>query len=97
VALARTRPAYEGQKEVREIERLYLDAIAAARRSVYIENQYLSSIRVVGALCERLGEAKGPEVVLVLPRRCPGWLEQQTVGLLRPTAPWGSTPSSTSP
>jgi phospholipase D1/2 len=83
VALVRTRPPHEGHDEVREVERLYLDAIAAARRSIYIENQYLTSARVVRALCERLGEREGPEIVLVLPRRSPGWLEQRTIGLLR--------------
>jgi phospholipase D1/2 len=83
VALVRTRPAHDGADEVREVERLYLDAIAAARRSIYVENQYLTSARVVHALCERLREREGPEIVLVLPRRSPGWLEQGTVGLLR--------------
>jgi phosphatidylserine/phosphatidylglycerophosphate/cardiolipin synthase-like enzyme/uncharacterized membrane protein YdjX (TVP38/TMEM64 family) len=83
VALSRTRPAYRGQEEVREVEQLHLDAIAAARRSIYIENQYLTSITVGRALCERLRELDGPEVIIVLPRRCPGWLEQNTVGLLR--------------
>jgi phospholipase D1/2 len=83
VALCRTRPAYREQAEVREVERLHLDAIAAARRSIYIENQYLTSIAVVRALCERLREPDGPEVMIVLPRRCPGWLEERTVGLLR--------------
>ena len=29
--------------EVREVERLYLDTIAAARRWLYIENQYLTA------------------------------------------------------
>lgn len=32
VAIARTEPAYDGQEEVREIEKLYLAAIAPARR-----------------------------------------------------------------
>jgi phospholipase D1/2 len=83
VALVRTRAPHDRQDEVREVERLYLDAIAAARRSIYIENQYLTSARVVRALCERLAEHDGPQIVLVLPRRSPGWLEQGTVGLLR--------------
>lgn len=37
VAIARTRAAYEGAPEVREIEALYLAAIASARRSIYLE------------------------------------------------------------
>jgi phospholipase D1/2 len=83
VGLARTRPQYGGQDEVREVERLYLDAIAGAHRSIYMENQYLTSAGIVEALAERLREEEGPEIVLVLPRRCPGWLEERTVGLLR--------------
>jgi phosphatidylserine/phosphatidylglycerophosphate/cardiolipin synthase-like enzyme/uncharacterized membrane protein YdjX (TVP38/TMEM64 family) len=83
VGLARTRPGYHDQDEVREVEHLYLDAIAGAQRSIYIENQYLTSARIVEALAERLREDEGPEIVMVLPRRCPGWLEEQTVGLLR--------------
>jgi phospholipase D1/2 len=83
VGLARTWPAHDGREEIREVERLYLDAIARARRSIYIENQYLTSASIVRALAERLGDPEGPEVVLVLPRRCPGWLEQHTVGLVR--------------
>lgn len=83
VGLVRTAPAHEGRQNVREVEQLYLDAIGWARRSIYIENQYLTSASVVAALAARLREPDGPEVVLVLPRRCPGWLEQRTVGLAR--------------
>jgi len=83
VAIARTRAAYDGVDEAREVERLYLDAIGAARRSLYIENQYLTSATVTRALAERLAEADGPDVVVVVPRRCEGWLEQGTVGLIR--------------
>jgi len=83
VAIARTQPAHADQEEAREIERLHLDAIAAARRWIYIENQYFTSSSVTEALSRRLREPEGPEVVIVLPRECPGWLEQRTVGLLR--------------
>jgi len=83
VGLARTQPAHAGRPEVREVEQLYLDAIAAARRSIYIENQYLTSARVTRALAQRLAQPEAPEVVIVLPQRNPGWLEQGTVGLLR--------------
>ncbi len=83
VAIARTLPRYEGRDEVREVERLYLDAIAAARDGIYIENQYLTSHRVVAALGERLREAAGPDVVVLLPRETGGWLEQMTMDVLR--------------
>ena len=83
VALARTEPQWMGRGEVREVERLHLDAIAAARRSIYIENQYLTAGRIGEALATRLAEADGPEVVIVGQRECTGWLEEGTMGVLR--------------
>ena len=83
VALARTLPAYGDQSAVREVERLYLDSIAAAQRTIYIENQYLSSHRIGQALKQRLEEADGPEVVIILPQQTGGWLEQHTMDVLR--------------
>jgi len=83
VGLARTLSAYLDQPDVREIERLWLDAIAAARRHVYIESQYFTSQSVVGAIEARLGEPEGPEIVIVQPRACAGWLEQRTMGAYR--------------
>ena len=83
VAIARTGAAYAGRPEVREAEALYLDSIAAARRYIYIENQYFTSWRIVDALGARLREANGPEVLIVGPAEYPGWIEQKTVGVLR--------------
>jgi phosphatidylserine/phosphatidylglycerophosphate/cardiolipin synthase-like enzyme/uncharacterized membrane protein YdjX (TVP38/TMEM64 family) len=76
VAIARTEPAQDGQPERREVEQLWLRAIAAARHSLYIENQFLTSSVIGDALAERLGDPEGPDIVLVLPRHCHGWLEQ---------------------
>lgn len=56
MAIARTCPAYDGRDEVREVERLMLDAIAAARRCIYIENQYFTAHKIGEALLERLQE-----------------------------------------
>jgi phospholipase D1/2 len=83
VAVARTMHAYGDEQAVREVEQLYLDSIAAARRTIYIENQYLSSHRIGEALKQRLEEAEGPEVVIVLPQKTGGWLEQHTMDVLR--------------
>ena len=83
VGIARTLPAYAGRDEVREVERLYLDSIAAATDFIYIENQYFSSHRVGQALAERLEEPDGPEVVIVMPEKTGGWLEQHTMDVLR--------------
>jgi phosphatidylserine/phosphatidylglycerophosphate/cardiolipin synthase-like enzyme/uncharacterized membrane protein YdjX (TVP38/TMEM64 family) len=83
VVIARTGAAYAGRPEVREAETLYLDSIAAAQRYIYIENQYFTSRRIADALGARLSQANGPEVLIVGPAECTGWMEQKTMGVLR--------------
>jgi len=83
VAVARTLPAYKGRPEVREIEALYKDAIAAAQKYIYIENQYFTSAAVIDALHKCLAKEKGPEVVLVLPYESDGWLARSTMDAIR--------------
>jgi len=83
VAIARTEPHYLDRPEVREVEALYLDAIAAAHRLIYIENQYFTAGRVGEALAQRLEEKDGPEVILVLPLETEGWLAQNTLDVMR--------------
>lgn len=83
VAIMRTEPEYEGSEAVQEVKEFYLEAIASARHSIYIENQYLTAHAIGAALEERLKEEGGPDVVIVLPQHCSGWLEQNTMGQLR--------------
>jgi phosphatidylserine/phosphatidylglycerophosphate/cardiolipin synthase-like enzyme/uncharacterized membrane protein YdjX (TVP38/TMEM64 family) len=82
VGLARTSIA-RGQPPVKEVEALTLRAIASARRCLYAENQYLTSVAVVRALGSRLAEVDGPEIVIVLPESESGWMERGSMGLLR--------------
>ena len=83
VAIARTEPAYAGRPEVREVRQLYLDAIAAARQWIYLENQYFTAHDVGEALAERLRDPAGPEVVIVTRGGGGGWLEENTMSTLR--------------
>ena len=83
VAIARTWTGADGNERIFEVEQLYLDTIAAAEHSIYIENQYFTSASIAEALAERLAEENGPEVVLVLPAKSSGWLEQATMDVLR--------------
>ena len=83
VGLSRTVPKTELTAEVREVEALYLDMIAAARRSLYIENQYFTSDRIGAALAARLAEPDPPEIVLVTRLLSHGWLEEHTMHVLR--------------
>jgi phosphatidylserine/phosphatidylglycerophosphate/cardiolipin synthase-like enzyme len=79
VGIARTLPELEDRREVREVEALNLAAIAAARHTIYLENQYLAARRIVDALVARLGEDDGPEIVIVVPRRGKNPLERGTM------------------
>lgn len=83
VGIARTCPAFEDSEAVREIEALYLAAIAAARRTIYLESQYHSAPKISRAIERRLGEADGPEVVVINPSRADGWLEETVMGSAR--------------
>jgi phospholipase D1/2 len=86
VAISRTMPGSEAQPAVRECEALFLDSIAAARRAIYIESQYFTNDVIGRALGGRLREPDGPEVIIVAPRECEGWLEKQTMGAFRDAA-----------
>ena len=79
VGIARTLPELDSRGEVREVEALNLAAIAAARDTIYLENQYLAAHRIVDALAARLRERDGPEIVIVLPRRGNNTLERETM------------------
>lgn len=78
-----TYSEYKNYPAVTHIEQLHLDMIAAAKHSIYLENQYLSSHSITEALMKRLREKDGPEIVLVITRDTGGWLEEGTLGLLR--------------
>ena len=83
VALARTRATFDGNEQICEVQALYLDMIAKARHTIYIENQYFTSSSLGEALAARLAEEDGPEVIAVLRLSTQGWLEAPTMGTLR--------------
>ncbi|HYD80252.1 MAG TPA: VTT domain-containing protein [Paucimonas sp.] len=83
IAIARTEPAFGGRPGIDEVRQLHLDAIAAARSHLFFENQYFTSAQISAALAERLSEADGPDIVVVMPMTQSGWLEDVTMGVLR--------------
>ncbi len=83
VAISRTYPERDDAPAIREIRALYLDAIAAARDSLYLENQYFSSGVIADAFAARLREPDGPDIALVSRRTESGWLEEASMGVLR--------------
>src|SRR3546814_458429 len=79
VGVARTLPEFEKRKEVREVERLYLDTIAHAEKLIYAENQYFTAMTVAKAIAQRLAVPDGPEVVLIGPKEGKGWMEREVM------------------
>ncbi|MBB4266151.1 VTT domain-containing protein [Roseospira visakhapatnamensis] len=83
VALARTAPPIDDAPGIDEIATLIHANIAAARRWIYLEDQYLTGRMVAEALADRLREPDGPEVVAVISCVSAGWLETATMGVGR--------------
>jgi phosphatidylserine/phosphatidylglycerophosphate/cardiolipin synthase-like enzyme len=75
IALARTHPEMPDQQSVHEIEAMFLDQIAMAKRFIYCESQYFASRRIAEAIGKRLDEEQPPEIVIVNPVSAQGWLE----------------------
>ena len=83
VAISRSAPDMDDQQPLLEIERLYINQIAAARHSIYAESQYFASRRIAEAIAARLGHPDGPEIVIINPEQADGWLEQQAMDTAR--------------
>jgi phosphatidylserine/phosphatidylglycerophosphate/cardiolipin synthase-like enzyme len=75
VGIALTVPEMAEQEPRHEIEALYVDLIARAKRWFYAESQYFASRKVAEAIAKRLAEPDGPEFVIVHPTSAQGWLE----------------------
>lgn len=86
LAIARTLAQYRQDPGAFECLRLHLDAIASARRLIFLENQYLTSPLVVEALAARLLEAEGPEIVTIGPMESPSYFDQITMDSARTAA-----------
>src|SRR5262249_49089247 len=54
IGIARTQHDYVGKPEGREVETLFIDMIDAAERSIYIENQFLTSLPIARRLAQQL-------------------------------------------
>ncbi|MEX4010258.1 phospholipase D-like domain-containing protein [Neoaquamicrobium sediminum] len=76
VAIARTQGGIFLRRGRREAVRLTLQLIRSARKSLYIETQYLASWRVARAIKDRLDEPFGPEVVILVTKSSRGIVEQ---------------------
>lgn len=80
---ARTYAAWRDYPEIREVEALHTAAIKAARKLIYMENQYFTSPLIAEALAARLRESDGPEVVLISTEHSPSFFDQATMDKTR--------------
>ena len=87
-AIARTRPAWRRHSPTHELRRLALEAIAAAKSLIYLEQQYFTWPLAVEALAARLAEPDGPEVVLICTEASPSYFDRITMDRARSTALW---------
>ena len=83
IAIARTRGEHDELAEVREIEALFEAMIGEARRFVYFESQFFASRVIAEAIAKRLGEADGPEFVIVNPSSAEAWAEDEVMSPAR--------------
>jgi len=76
IAIARTMPEMSDQMGVEEAERLTLDALRAAKHSIYIEAQYLTARSVGRVLCEQLERPDGPQILALITYESRGLIER---------------------
>lgn len=83
VAISRTRAEYDEYPPVFEIEKLFLEQIARAKKFIYVENQYFASRKIAEAIARRMAEPDPPEIFIVTPQNADGWLEQKAMDSAR--------------
>lgn len=82
LGIYRQLPHRFGRPPVREVRELFVDAIAHAERSIYVETQYLTSAVVRDALLDRMHRrgADKLDVVVVMPRKPEALKEELGMG-----------------
>lgn len=88
VSIQRTFPAWKQRPPVEEIRALNIASILAARKLIYLENQYFTAPLICEALAARLAEPDGPEVVLISTGRSPSWFDHATMDRARSNLLW---------
>lgn len=83
VGIARTRAEHGDLPKVDEVEQLFCEQIARAKRFIYAENQYFASRAICEAIAQRLSEPDPPEIVIVHPESADGWAEEQAMNPAR--------------
>jgi len=87
VAISRTEVcrSRSSTKPILEIRQLFIDAIDAAERLIYIENQYCSSEALSDALVERMRQHRRRrlQIVMLIAKDADGLLEQLSISIVQ--------------
>ena len=82
----RHRPHLSGlgeQPATNEAAALTLDALSAAKKTIYIEAQYMTAPYVGDVLERHLADPDGPEIVVIQTHESHGWAEELVMGTNR--------------
>ena len=80
VALSLTEPGRGSRRSKRQAMRLTIDALASARKHIYMETQYLAFFGIADCLTRLLSQQAGPDVVIILTRASHGYFEKVVMG-----------------
>jgi len=79
IGIARTQPRFTDESSAHEVEQLFHDSIDRAQRTIYIENQFTTSMGIAQHLARRLRANRELEVVIVAPHAHESLLESRTM------------------
>ncbi len=83
IAVVRTRPEAADAAAMRQTQRFHERIFDLAERTIYAENQFLTSDAISDALAKTVRRDDPPEVLLVTAKENSGWLETAIMGGLR--------------
>jgi phospholipase D1/2 len=78
IGISRTEPCSDGPI-IREVETLFLDSIDAAERTIYIENQFLTTEAIAERLARRMREKELLETLIIGPKQPDSWIARRTM------------------
>ena len=80
VAISRTAPSWRGKSGIREGQACTEALLRAARKSIFIEQQYLTVMAFGRIIAHTLERPKGPEIVLIVNDKLDGSAERIYMG-----------------
>lgn len=80
IGVARTYPMCGSCEPVREVERLTRESLRAARKQIYIEQQYMTATFIGDILRDHLRNPDGPEIIILMTRESRGIAERFVMG-----------------